>query len=81
MQSMGSLNYNRSNTHSMATPATVSKTKGCEAFSMRGGCDMVLRMADTATISSAALFISRDGCTWAAHCHFEASSQRTGRAG
>ncbi len=70
VQSMGSVNYNRSNTSSMATSATFSKTKACEAFSMRGGCDMVLRMADTATISSGPLFISRDGCTVVAYCHF-----------
>lgn len=67
MQSVGSLNYNRSNTSSMATPATFSKTKACEAIGMHGGCDMVLPMADRGTISSNSLFISRDGCTVIAH--------------
>lgn len=74
MQSMDSLNYNRSNTSSMATLATFSKTKACEAFSMCGGCDMVLRTADTGTISSGPVFISRDGCTVVACCHCESMS-------
>lgn len=54
----------------MATPATFSKTKACEAIGMHGGCDMVLPMADRGTISSDSLFISRDGCTVIAHCYY-----------
>lgn len=42
---------------------------------MRGGCDMVLRMADTGTITSGPVFISRDGCTAVAHCLCQGSTQ------
>lgn len=46
----------------MATSATFSKTKACEALSVHD-CDMVLRMADTGTISSGPVFISSDRFT------------------
>lgn len=52
VQSMGLLNYNRSNTSSMATAVTFSKTRACEAFGKHGGCDTALPTADTGTINS-----------------------------
>lgn len=57
MQSMDSLNYNRSNTSSMATCAAFSKTEAGEASGVRGR-DTASRMADTGTISRGAVFIS-----------------------
>lgn len=63
VQSASSLNYRRSNTDAMATHATFSKTKTWRAFSMLVGCDTTFCMADTGTISSGPVFISKDGCT------------------
>lgn len=72
VQSMGSVNYNRSNTSSMATLPHFPKQRPVRHSACVvavNGCDMVFCMADTGTISSGPVFISRDGCTVVAYCH------------
>lgn len=49
------------------------KQRPSRHLAMHGGCDMVLRMADTGTINSGPVFISRDGCRVLAYSNFQGS--------